>query len=139
MKELTEEQKNLADQMVETIKKEIQEELNPVSKETNVVGETIKPNALVDGILEWSNTLDFNNLNENSVLLVKVNVEDPEYAHQFQMGVVRHILEPRFEMLKEKKITVMFISHKDDISTLSESDMAKSGWIKQEPKRIITL
>jgi len=136
MKELTEEQKKLAVDMIETIEAEIAvgekqeagEEVKPVE---------VKPNALVDGIVEWGKTLDIENIPQNAVLTIKVNVDDPQYAHHFQMGVVRHVLEPRFETLKDKKITVLFMSHKDDLSILTEEDMAKSGWVKKEPSRII--
>lgn len=144
MKELTEEQKQLADQMIESIQNEITDGQNiVVGPDGNVPDEVTpveaRPNALVDGILEWGKTLDINNLSENSVLMIKVNVDDPQYAHHFQMGVVRHVLEPRFELLKQKKVTVLFMSDKDDISVISEVDMNKSGWTKKEPNRIITL
>lgn len=142
-KELTEEQKKLADQMIEGIRQEIVNEgKTKVEPEPELAAELaeVEPkatNPLVDGIISWGNTLDFNNVSENSVLLIKVNVDDAEYAHHFQMGVVRHVLEPRYEMLKSKKVTVLFMSDKDDLSILKEDDMAKSGWVKKEPSRII--
>lgn len=139
MKELTEEQKTLAVDMVKTLEAEVvaSEKAEKEGVETKPV--EAKPNPLVDGIVEWGKTLDFENIPANSVLAIKVNVEDPQYAHHFQMGVVRHVLEPRFSLLKDKKVTVLFMSHKDDLSILTEADMKKSGWIKQEPSRIITL
>jgi hypothetical protein len=53
------------------------------------------------------------------------------------MGIVRQVLEPRFDKLKEKHVTVLFLSSKDDISVLTEKDMEVSGWIRREPSRII--
>ena len=95
-----------------------------------------KPNPLVDGLLEWGN-IDFDAIVPNSVILVKVNSDDPEYSHGFQMGVIKHILEPRFKMLKEKKVTVLFMTDKDSIEILTEADMAKAGWQKIEKSLII--
>ena len=140
---MTNETKKLADQMVADIKIDIENELKSAdkmgnSKEVIPVVET-KPNSLVDGILEWGNQLDLDKIEPNSVLMIKVNSDDAEYAYKFQMGVIKHIVEPRFEALKAKKITVLFLSDKDDISVLTEKDMEKSGWIRREPSRIITL
>lgn len=138
MKELTNEQKQLADQMVNDI---VKETTNDITTENTIeVAKTeTKPNALVDGILEWGKQLDLDNLQINSVLLVKVNAEDPEYSHGFQMGVIRHVLEPRAKLLKEKKVTVLFMSNKDDLSVLSEKEMNQAGWEKKDKSRIITL
>jgi hypothetical protein len=135
---MTDEQKKLADQMANDIQEEIEIEKSNLDTMGQKPKEfTPKPNALVDGILEWGKQLDLDEIKKNAVLMVKVNSEDPQYAYKFQMGVVKHILEPRFEALKAKKITVLFISEKDDISVLTEEDMAKAGWIKKDPSRII--
>ena len=141
MKELTKEQMKLADQMVEDLQMELKYEVatndgnltegNPSPKPD------IKPNPLVDGFVEWGKSLDVDNLPGNSVLCIKVNIDNPEYAHDFQMGIVRQVLEPRFDKLKEKHVTVLFLGSKDDISVLTEEDMAKSGWVKKESSRII--
>lgn len=136
--QLTDEQKKLTDLMIEDIVKEVkveQENLDTMSKEPQVFTPT--PNALTDGILQWGGELDFSTLKENSVLLIKINTDDQQYAHHFQMGVVRHVLEPRYETLKEKKVTVLFMSNSDDLSILSQEDMNKSGWFKKDQSRII--
>jgi hypothetical protein len=96
-----------------------------------------KPNPLIDGILEWGKTIEFDKVTDNSVLIVKINVEDEEYSRHFQMAVVKHVLEPRFQILKEKKVTVLFMTHRDDISIISENDMNKAGWVKKEQSLII--
>jgi hypothetical protein len=139
MKELTEEQKKLAEQMINDIEQEVEAGIKAEETETEIVLPEKKPNTLVDGILEWGGVMDLDNVPERSVLLVRVNVADPQYAHHFQMGVVKNILEPRFEKLKQKKITVLFMGAGDDISILTEADMKKAGWIRSEPSRIITL
>jgi len=141
MKELTKEQMKLADQMVEDLQIELKYEI--ASQTKDIMGDkpiekpVSKSNPLVDGIIEWGNTLDIDNLPENSVLCIKINVDNTEYAHNFQMGIVRQVLEPRFDKLKEKHVTVLFLSSKDDISVLTEKDMEVSGWIRREPSRII--
>ena len=135
-KELTNEQKQLVDQMIQTIVTDVENEIKTEKGET-VTPVEAKPNALVDGILEWGEQLTFDNLKDNSVLLVKVNAADPQYSHAFQMGVIRHVLEPRAKLLKEKKVTVLFMSDKDDLSILSEEEMNQAGWEKKEKSRII--
>jgi len=139
MKELTEEQKKLADQMSTDIQDEVEAGLRAEEAGTELVPLAVKPNALVDGILEWGKVIDLDNVPDKAVLLIKVNVSDPQYAHHFQMGVVKHVLEPRFEKLKDKKVTVLFMGSEDSIDILTEEDMAKSGWEKKEKSRIITL
>jgi hypothetical protein len=137
MIQMTDEQKKLADQMAKDIQEEIKIEVKNMEHKGSSEVFLPKPNALVDGILEWGKQLDLDEIKQNAVLMVKVNSEDPEYAYKFQMGVVKHVLEPRFASLKAKKITVLFISEKDDITVLTEEDMAKAGWVKKEPSRII--
>lgn len=135
-KELTNEQKQLADQMIQDIVTEVENEAKVEAGET-VTPVEAKPNALVDGVLEWGNQLNFDNVTDNSVLLVKINADEPQYSHAFQMGVIRHVLEPRAKLLKEKKITVLFMSDRDDLSILSENEMSQAGWEKKEKTRII--
>ena len=131
---MTDEQKKLADQMVNDIQTENENEAK--GEKLEYLTDTV-PNPLVAGILEWGKQLDLDTLDNNSVLMIKVNSEDPQYAYKFQVGVVKHVLEPRFEALKAKKITVLFLSDKDDISCLTEKDMNTAGWYKKEPSRII--
>ena len=137
-KELSNEQKQLVDQMIQDVVMEVENDVKAEKGETVVPAER-KPNALVDGILEWGNQLNFDDLKNNAVLLVKINSDDPQYSHSFQMGVIRHVLEPRAKLLKEKKVTVLFMSDKDDISILSEEEMQQAGWEKKDKSRIITL
>lgn len=136
-KELSTEQKQLVDQMIQDVATEVENEGKAKKGDTVVPVET-KPNALVDGILEWGNQLNFDELKDNSVLLVKVNSDDPQYSNGFQMGVIRHVLEPRAKLLKEKKVTVLFMSDKDDLSILSEEEMKEAGWTKKDKPLIIT-
>jgi hypothetical protein len=125
--------------MIQDIVTEVENEIKTNKGETVTPPVEVKPNPLIDGILEWGNQLSFDDLKANSVLLVKVNADDPQYSHGFQMGVIRHVLEPRAKLLKEKKVTVLFMSDKDNLSILSEEEMSQAGWEKKEKSRIITL
>jgi len=136
-KELSNKQKQSVDQMIQDALVEVENE-GKVERGESVVPVEVKPNALVDGILEWGNQLNFDDLKDNSVLLVKINSDDPQYSHGFQMGVIRHVLEPRAKVLKEKKVTVLFMSDKDDLSILSEEEMNQAGWTKKDKSLIIT-
>lgn len=84
-------------------------------------------------------TIDLANAPQNGVLIVKISTEDHLYANNIQMGIIQRVLEPRKEMLKEKRLTVLFMAKDDDIALLSEEDMAKAGWVKKDKSPIITL
>jgi hypothetical protein len=83
--------------------------------------------------------LDFDGVKENSVVLIKVCVDDPFHLQMMQNVIVKQVLTPRIEKLKEKKVCVLFMRAGDDISIMDETDMAKAGWEKKEKSRIITL
>ncbi len=91
-----------------------------------------------DAIIKFDKTIDLEGAPVNSVMVVKLNPEDQMYAHNLQMGIIRQVLEPRMELLKEKHLTVLFMGSNDDISILTEEDMGRAGWVKKEQSRIIT-
>ena len=74
----------------------------------------------------------------NSVLVIKIDASNPTRFGQFQQSIVKHLLEPRMEMLKEKKLSIVFMGTNDDISVLDEKEMNKLGWFKKEKNLIIT-
>ena len=82
-------------------------------------------------------TIDLAGAPNNSVLVIKISTEDHLYANNLQMGIIQRVLEPRREILKEKRLTVLFMARGDDISLLTEEDMDKAGWVKKEPSLII--
>jgi hypothetical protein len=82
-------------------------------------------------------TLDLDNTPLNGVLIVKISSEDHLYANELQMGIIRRVLDPRIEKLKERHLTVLFMAKDDDVSLLSEADMLAAGWIKKDKSRII--
>ena len=95
------------------------------------------PPALLGDLIKWGNTLNFENLKENEVVTIKIGIEDPEYANKMQFNIVNHVLEPRIELLKSKKIAVLFMSANDDISTMSNEDMEQAGWTRKEKSLIV--
>lgn len=86
----------------------------------------------------FSKTLDLEAAPKNSVLIVKIGTNDHLYANNLQMGIIQRVLNPRVEILRDKRLTVLFMAREDDITLLTEEDMEKAGWVKKEPNRIIT-
>ncbi len=85
----------------------------------------------------FSKTLDLAAAPKNAVLIVKIGTDDHLYANNLQMGIIQRVLNPRVEILREKKLTVLFMAREDDIALLTEEDMSKAGWVKKEPSLII--
>ena len=88
-------------------------------------------------IIQFGGVIDLENVPKNAVLTVKLSTADHLYANNLQMGIIERVLKPRMELLKEKKLTVLFMAADDDISLLSEEDMGRAGWVKKEPSLII--
>lgn len=99
---------------------------------------TDRPSPLLEDLVKWGKSIDFDNLKENSVVMIKIGIEDPVYSSKMQHGVIHQVLEPRINILKQKKITVLFTSLDDDISSLSPDDMEKAGWVKKDKPLIIS-
>lgn len=125
---LSDEQKNLISDMVKPEPVFMPGELTPEPT----------PNALLDGLISWGNTLDFENLPERAVVTIKIGSLDPEYGHKMQMSVIHQVLEPRREILVKKKITVLFMGMNDDITAISDEEMAVAGWERKEKTLIIS-
>lgn len=96
--------------------------------------ETIPNEEITNAILENSfdyNIIDLNKIESNSVIILKVSPENPDYAVQLQHGFIKNIFEPNIQLLKEKNISVIFMSRDDSLELISEKDMEKSGWIRK--------
>jgi len=83
-------------------------------------------------------TIDFEGLKPNSVLVVKIPADSPEYHARIYHAITQGVLMPRMDLLKDKKVGVLFMTTEDTIELLSEDDMAKAGWERKEKNRIIT-
>ena len=85
-----------------------------------------------------STTIDFENIKPNSVLVIKIPAANPGYHARVHAAIVQGILNPRIEILKEKKLGVLFMTTEDEIELLSEEDMNKAGWVKKDKSSIIS-
>jgi hypothetical protein len=83
-------------------------------------------------------SIDLESMKKNSVLVVKLDASNPYHAAQVQHSLVKYILEPRSETLRNKAISVLFMAHDDDIDILQEEDMNRAGWVKKDKPLIIT-
>jgi hypothetical protein len=97
------------------------------------------PPTAIEAIVKWGNTIDFDNIPQNAVVLIKLNVTDPMRVNMMQRAIAKQVLEPRIEKLKEKRTCILFMQAEDDISVMTEEEMGKAGWEKKEKSRIITL
>lgn len=95
------------------------------------------PPPVLEDLVKWGNQLDFDNVKENSVVLIKVCVDDPFHLQMMQNVIVKQVLNPRIEKLKEKKVCVLFMRAGDDISIMDEDDMSRAGWTKTNKSLII--
>lgn len=98
--------------------------------------ETTPPTVLED-IVKWGNTYDFDNIPKNAVILIKLDVNDPMRVQMMQQVIAKQVLEPRIEILKQNRVCVLFMSAGDDISVMSEEEMSKAGWTKINKSLII--
>jgi hypothetical protein len=98
--------------------------------------ESTPPPALVE-LVRWGNSIDFDNLAKNSVVLIKINTNDPHYAQYMQHAIARQVLHPRAEKLKANATCVLFMQAGDDINVMTEEEMSQAGWEKKEKSLII--
>jgi hypothetical protein len=96
------------------------------------------PPLLLEDIVKWGNTIDFDNIPQNAVVLVKLDISDPFRVQMMQRVIAKQVLEPRIEKLKERRVCILFMQAGDDISVMPEEDMKKAGWEKKEKSIIIT-
>jgi hypothetical protein len=95
------------------------------------------PPILLESLVKWGNEIDFDHITENAVVLIKLNVDEPLHLQLMQNAIIKQVLNPRIEKLKEKKVCVLFMRAGDDISIMTEEDMNKAGWTKTNKSLII--
>jgi hypothetical protein len=84
-----------------------------------------------------SSPIVWDELKDNSVLVLKIDATNPARFAQFQHALVTSLLKPRMEILKAKKISVVFMGKDDDLSVVDEAEMGRLGWYKKEKSLII--
>ena len=93
----------------------------------------------IQSLISWGNSIDIDNIPQNSVVMIKLGVNDPLRYQMMQRAIARQVLEPRIEKLKEKRVCILFMQAGDDISVMTEEEMNRAGWEKKDRNRIITL
>ena len=88
-----------------------------------------------DKMVEIDNVLDFENLKENSVIVLRIG-GDAGHKMRMHQAFVRFI-NSKGDLFKKKKFTVLFLEPEDGLDVLTEEDMDKAGWQKKDPSRII--
>ena len=102
-----------------------------------VVPSPSSPPILLESLVKWGDEIDFDHITENAVVLIKLNVDEPMHLQMMQNAIVKQVLNPRLEKLKEKKVCVLFMRAGDDISIMTEDDMSRAGWTKTNKSLII--
>lgn len=117
-----------------------------VLKEVDKLNEELKnptppadPCALAKQLVEIGKAVDFDTMPEHSVVFIRLNTDNPMRFDALQRGIVKSVLEPRFEKLKQRKICILFVQAGEDITVMTEEEMGQAGWEKKDKKRIITI
>ena len=110
---------------------------NSNTPETIVGGPPSEIPPAIQAIVQWGNTIDFDNITQNAVVLIKLGITDPMRANMLQRAIAKQVLEPRIEKLKEKRVCILFMQTGDDISVMTEAEMLQAGWERKEKSMII--
>ena len=86
------------------------------------------PPPALEALVKWGKVVDFDNIPQNAVVLIKLNVDDPMRVNLMQRAIAKQVLEPRIEKLKEKRTCILFMQAGDDISVMTEEEMGQAGW-----------
>jgi len=96
------------------------------------------PPSILGELVEWGKTLDLDGVKENSVMIVKLSPKNPVASQYMQEAIVNMVLAPRSDRLKDKKLTVLFMTTEDSIELIEERDMEQAGWVKKKESVIIS-
>ena len=81
-------------------------------------------------------TIVVDDIKNNSILIITVDVNSP--AQKMAVApVFSKLLAPYTETLRNKRVTVMLMSTKENINLIPEDEMNKAGWYKKEESRLI--
>jgi hypothetical protein len=94
------------------------------------------PPSLVE-LANWGKSIDFDNITKNSVVVIKINSDNPYYMQGMQQAIARQVLSPRAEKLKANSVCVLFMQAGDDLSVMSEEEMNQAGWEKKQKSLIV--
>lgn len=80
--------------------------------------------------------INIDDIKPNTVLVINIDVNTPEEKMACAPAFGK-LLAPYAAILKEKRVTVMLMSTKENISQISEEEMANFGWEKKGKSLII--
>ena len=86
-------------------------------------------------VIQVDNVIDFENLKEGSVVVLKVG-GDMVHKQMVHQAFARFVSK-RIEKIKDKKMTILFLDPGDDLDVLTEEDMNKAGWTRKDKSLII--
>lgn len=90
----------------------------------------------LDKLVQIADVIGLENLNQNTVIVLKLGGDE---GHKIRMHrAFIQFLAGRGDILKKKKITVLFLNDGDGLEILKEEEMNRAGWYKKESSRIIT-
>lgn len=90
----------------------------------------------VDLPAEKITTLNIDEIKPNSVLVITIDAASPTEKMAIA-PVFSRLLAPYVPILREKRVTVMLMTSKENINVVSEDDMNAAGWFKREKSLII--
>jgi hypothetical protein len=82
-------------------------------------------------------TININDLQENSILLIKINAEHGMRQRMAATQQIARALQPLNDLVKSKKIVTIVMAENESIEVLDEEQMGKFGWFKKESSLII--
>lgn len=95
------------------------------------------PPPALEELVRWGKTIDFDNIQKNGVVVIKLNTNDPFYMQAMQRAIAKQVLQPRADKLKANSVCILFMQAGDDLSVMSEEDMNRAGWEKKEKSLIV--
>ncbi len=80
--------------------------------------------------------INVDELKPNSVILINIDVNTPAQKNAVSPSFAK-LFSPYSKELKEKNISIMLLSLKETIKSISEEEMNSDGWFKKEKSAII--
>lgn len=91
--------------------------------------------AAYDKLVQIDKIIDFEKLNKNSAVVIKLGGDESHRMRMHQAFV--KFLASKHTLFKNKKLTVLFLNEGDSLDTLTEEEMNQGGWYRKEKNLII--
>lgn len=80
--------------------------------------------------------INLNTIQPNSILVIKIDVPSPLHKMAVAPSFAK-LLQPHGKKLREKNVTIMLMTTKEDLSIITEEEMNRAGWEKKDKSLII--